>query len=136
MYMCLEELEELLCIYVCLHRCLRQSLFVRASMRVRVCVCVCACAGAYVCAYECVCVCARSRMLTLTGLCAADLYVEFDKNHDDTLDMNEFTAMIHAVDPSKNDQAIMEMYTTCLDITGIYWPKSISDHTLSYNMKQ
>ena len=47
-----------------------------------------------------------------------DLYTEYDTNKDNCLDLTEFTTLIHAVDASKDDMAIMEMYNLALDCTG------------------
>jgi len=48
----------------------------------------------------------------------AKLYSIYDSNQDSCLDLKEFTALIHAVDDSRSDIAIMEMYNMALDCTG------------------
>ena len=47
-----------------------------------------------------------------------ELYIEFDTNKDNCLDLSEFTELVHAVDPAKDEMAIMEMYNMALDCTG------------------
>ena len=37
---------------------------------------------------------------------------------DNCLDLTEFTTLIHAVAPEKDEMAIMEMYNLALDCTG------------------
>lgn len=46
------------------------------------------------------------------------LYPKFDLNKDQTLDLHEFTNLIHHVDPSKDAVHIMEMYNMAIDCTG------------------
>jgi len=48
----------------------------------------------------------------------ADLYIEYDTNKDNCLDLTEFQNLIHAVDEGKDDMIIMEMYNMALDCTG------------------
>ena len=46
------------------------------------------------------------------------LYTEYDTNKDNCLDLTEFTTLVHAVDPTRDDSMVMEMYNMALDCSG------------------
>ena len=46
------------------------------------------------------------------------LYTEYDTSKDNCLDLTEFTTLVHAVDPTRDDSMVMEMYNMALDCSG------------------
>ena len=46
-----------------------------------------------------------------------DLFPKFDQDQNHLLDLAEFTALVHAIDPAKNSVQIMDMYNMALECT-------------------